>query len=265
MTALRGAVAAVKDLLRPWKHRALTAIGRELVFTPDVDVATECHGTEYGGFAILRESLHRDAVVLSCGIGEDASFDLGLIEKYGCTVHAYDPTPKSVAWVKRSIHDARFVLHEMAIASADGTLRLYLPKRTDFVSASLQPGEHTSQEYVDVPARRIATIVQSLGAGRVDVLKLDIEGAEYGVLADLLRESSAIYPDQLALEFHHFYPEFGIRATRDAVSLLRRSGYRLCWVSPSQHELLFVREAVLAAQRSKGGAAPADTVRPSVP
>jgi len=34
------------------------------------------------------------AVVYSLGIGEDISFDLALIEKYGARVHAFDPTPK---------------------------------------------------------------------------------------------------------------------------------------------------------------------------
>jgi len=248
MSRLSGTVATIKNALRPLKRRLLVVAGRELTFAPELSVATECHGTEYGGFAILRDSLDRDSVILSCGIGEDASFDLGLIEKYGCTVHGFDPTPKSVAWVRRTIHEPRFVLHELAVAPEDGIIRLFLPKRPDWVSASLRHGEHTSDDHVDVSARRVATLVAELGVSRVDVLKMDIEGAEYSVLADLLGDPAGVRPEQLAIEFHHFYREFGVEATREAVRLLRENGYRLCWVSPSQHELLFVRREVLAAR-----------------
>lgn len=248
MARLPGTVATIKNVLRPLKRRLLIAAGRELTFSPEVSVATEVHGTEYGAFAILRDSLHRDSVILSCGIGEDASFDLGLIEKYGCTVHGFDPTPKSVAWVRSTIREPRFALHEVAVAAEDGTIRLFLPKRTDWVSASLRHGAHTSNDYVDVAARRVATLATELGVRRVDVLKMDVEGAEYSVLADLLGDPAGIRPDQLALEFHHFYREFGVAATRQAVRLLREHGYRLCWVSASQHELLFVRSEVLAGR-----------------
>ena len=200
----------------------------------------EFHGTEYGGFALLRDSLTPDAIVLSCGIGEDASFDLAVIDKYACTVHAYDPTPKSVRWVRQSIRDPRFIFHEFAIAPTDGRMQLFLPSHENWVSGSLHPGAHTTNEYVDVASRKLTSILNDIGATKLDVLKMDIEGAEYSVLGDYLNDPSAVLPGQIALEFHHFYPEFGLGATRETMRLLRDHGYLLCWVSPSHHELLFV-------------------------
>jgi FkbM family methyltransferase len=219
-----------------------------MMFKSELEVTSEFHGTEYGGFAILKKSLNKDSVILSCGIGEDASFDMALIEKYGCVIHAFDPTPKSIAWVKATISDPHFVFHEYAVADTDGSIRLYLPKRADYVSASLQPGWHTSDDFVDVVSRRLSTIVKELGLDKIDVLKMDIEGAEYIVLQDYLTDPDNPLPDQLALEFHHFYPEFGLQATKEAINLIKSRGYRLCWVSRSHHELLFVRSHLLKAQ-----------------
>jgi FkbM family methyltransferase len=250
MAVASGVIPAIKTLLRPLKQRMLIAAGRDLHFAPEVAVPTEFHGTEYGGFAILKDSLNDKAVVLSCGIGEDASFDLGLIEKYACTVHAYDPTPKSVRWVQESIRDPRFVFHELAIASTDGRMQLFLPSQENWVSGSLHPGAHTSHEYVDVSSRCLGSVLRDIGATTLDVLKMDIEGAEYSVLADYFNDPSSILPSQIALEFHHFYPEFGLSATREAVRLLRERGYLLCWVSPSNHELLFVSRACVAERKS---------------
>ena len=36
----------------------------------------------------------------SGGVGEDASFDLGIIERFGCSVFAFDPTPRAIAFAE---------------------------------------------------------------------------------------------------------------------------------------------------------------------
>ncbi len=238
-------IKTLKNCLRPVKRRVLVLLGRDLMFKKELEVSSEFHGTSYGGFAILKNSLDENSVVLSCGIGEDASFDMALIEKYGCSIHAFDPTPKSIAWVKATISDPRFIFHEYAVSDTDGSIRLFLPKRSDYVSASLKAGAHTSKEYIDVASRRISTIAKDLGLDKIDVLKMDIEGAEYTVLKDYFNDTNNPLPAQLALEFHHFYPEFGLQATRDAIRLIKSRGYELCWVSSCHHELLFVHRNFL--------------------
>jgi FkbM family methyltransferase len=230
----------VKVLSRPFRRKLAVLMGKDLHISRSLDLPVEFHGTEYGGFAILRDSLSSSSVVWSCGIGEDASFDTSVIAKYGCTVHGFDPTPRSIAWVRANVTDSRFQLHESAISDNDGTLRLYLPRETDWVSASLVSGDHTRGEHIDVPTRRLGAIRRELGVP--DVLKMDIEGAEYNVLRDLLTGPAPFFPKQLALEFHHFWPEVGLAKTRDALATLNSAGYRIAWVSPTHHEVLLVHQ-----------------------
>ena len=231
--------------LRLWaarlRHRVRSLIGRDLVLPREIDVDIELLGSEYGGFAIVRGSLNQDSVVLSCGIGEDASFDLAVIEKYGCRVQAYAPTPQSVDWVRSNIHDDRFVFHECAVGAMDGPLRLYLPRNPNHVSASIKAGQHTSAEFIDVPCKRLATILADLKVAKVDVLKMDIEGAEYGVVADFFGTASRILPAQIAIEFHHYQRAFGVSATRAALELLHQADYRIAWRSVSHREVLLVK------------------------
>jgi FkbM family methyltransferase len=233
----------VKQALRSIRRRWLALLGKELTFRPEVALATEFHGTAYGGWAILANSLTAESVVLSFGVGEDASFDLSLIQKYRCDVHAFDPTPKSIAWVRAAIRDEHFRFLPIALSHSDEQLRLYLPKRADYVSASVTPGLSRSGDVIDVPARRLLTLAGELGLSRIDLLKMDIEGAEYGVIADLPHTPERLLPRQLLVEFHHFFPEIGVLATRKAIAALRSQRYRIAWVSPSHHELLFVRTA----------------------
>jgi FkbM family methyltransferase len=229
---------SMKALTRPFRHKLAVLRGLDLDIAPTLDVPIEVHGNDYGGFALLRDSLSAGSTVWSCGIGEDASFDTSVIAKYGCTVHAFDPTPRSVAWVRAHVDDPRFQFQACAISDSDGTLRLYLPRDTSWVSASLVPGEHTRGEHIDVPTRRLASIRRDVGVP--DVLKMDIEGAEYDVLRDLLSGPDAFFPKQLALEFHHFWPAFGLAKTTEALARLDAAGYRVAWVSPSHHEVLLV-------------------------
>jgi hypothetical protein len=78
-----------------------------------------------------------------------------------------------------------------------------------------------------------------LGLPRPDVVKMDIEGAEYAVLPDLL--GSGFRPDQILVEFHHRWREVGARRTREALDLLARHGYRIADVSDTGMEYALLR------------------------
>ena len=48
-------------------------------------------GTIYGGYEIYNQNLERP-IILSCGLGEDASFDIDMINKFDAKVIILDPT-----------------------------------------------------------------------------------------------------------------------------------------------------------------------------
>ena len=47
----------------------------------------------------------------------------------------------------------------------------------------------------------LSTILEKLGHNRIDILKMDIEGAEYEVIEDII--SSTVPIQQVLIEFHH--------------------------------------------------------------
>ena len=89
---------------------------------------------------------------------------------------------------------------------------------------------------------RLGTIMKKLGHASVDLLKMDIEGAEYDVLTDMLTQRIPV--KQLLVEFHHRWPEVGIEKTRHAIRSLNEAGYRIFNVSPSGEEYSFLRTQV---------------------
>jgi hypothetical protein len=91
------------------------AVGKELILKPDVVARKERFGTDYGGWDVVVANLNIHSIIYSFGVGEDASFDTAMIEKFDLTIHAFDPTPKSIEWVKRQGFSDRFVMHEYGI------------------------------------------------------------------------------------------------------------------------------------------------------
>lgn len=92
------------------------------------------------------------------------------------------------------------------------------------------------------PCRSLGSVMRELGHERVDVLKMDIEGAEYGVVRALCEDSGLLGQIGIILvEFHHWMSSFTLEDTRQAIRSLERSGFVIGWVSERGHEVLFVR------------------------
>jgi FkbM family methyltransferase len=189
----------------------------------EVDVESVFFGTSYGGYEILPGILNADAVVYSAGLGEDVSFDLEIIRRFACVVHGFDPTPRSLAWLETQGLPERFVVHPYGLAEFDGVAGFAPPKNPAHVSHSVLPG--SSAERVELPVKRLTTVLRELGHERLDVLKLDIEGAEYAVLDDLL--ATGPLPRQLMVEFHHGMGDVTLESTERCLDRLRAAGYRV--------------------------------------
>lgn len=215
------------------------AFGKKLVIMPDVTCDKERFGSEYGGWDVVTTNINSQSVIYSFGVGEDASFDIALIEKYDLIVYAFDPTPKSIEWVKKQCFPANLVMHNFGIAAFDGRVSFNPPENPNHVSHTLLDRPSTKAKAITVPVKRLCTIMQELENDRIDILKMDIEGAEYGVINDIYK--SDIRPGQILVEFHHRFPRVGVKKTKKAVKIIKSMGYQLFSVSPTHEEYCFIK------------------------
>jgi len=207
----------------------------------DIDAHSVFLGTDYGGYAVLPNLLAPGALVYSAGIGEDISFDLAVIERFGCIVHGFDPTPRSLAWLQTQNLPEAYLVHPFGLASFDGKASFAPPKNPAHVSHSI--AAEGSGERVEFPVRRLATVLRELGHERLDILKLDIEGSEYDVLDDLL--SGGQLPTQLLVEFHHGTGDLTVDHTEQSLRKLGTAGYRVFDARDSGKEFSLVLEVAL--------------------
>jgi FkbM family methyltransferase len=229
----------MKGFRQSYRHMrrfALALRGQELWQGVQQKVNKVSLGNEDARWCVCLEGLSERSVVYSVGVGEDISFDLELIERYRLYVHAFDPTPRSISWVRSQILPDEFVFHPYGVASFDGTCPFLPPRNPAHVSHTLL-ARLSPLAAVELPVYRLTTIMKRLDNTGIDVLKMDIEGAEYEVLMDLL--ASGIRPRQILVEFHHRWPELGIERTRRAVRELNEAGYLIFNVSASGEEYSF--------------------------
>jgi FkbM family methyltransferase len=227
-----------RRLLRRVRRAARCAAGRDIWLARQIAEPAVRLGSEYGGWDVSPRGLGPDAVVYSAGIGTDISFDLALIEAYGVTVHAFDPTPASIAWVKSQPLPQRYHWHEIGLASYDGRATFFPPDDPQHISHTMVERASTRSRAIEVDVRRVSTLMGELGHRAIDLLKMDIEGAEYSVLEDVLANGPRI--GQILVEFHHRFPGVGIEPTRRAVRALNAAGYRIFAVSETGEEYGFI-------------------------
>ena len=206
---------------------------------PQIKCAFEYHGTHYGGWTICPNFLSKDSIVYSFGIGEDISFDLSIIEKYGVNVFGFDPTPKSIEWIYSQKLPKEFIFFEYGIADYDGITKFYPPENKEHVSHTMLHRPSTSEFVITVDVKKLKTIMELLGHTKIDVLKMDIEGAEYSIIQDLV--NSEIEIKQILIEFHHRFPGVNISDTTRAVDSLNKQGYKIFWISKNGDEYSFTK------------------------
>ncbi len=137
----RGLVETLNRALRKVRRLARQLLGKDPRYRIQIDCRREFHGSEYGGWVICPDKISRQSLVYSFGIGEDTSFDLSLIDKYGVVTFAFDPTPRSIRWVRSQKLPKEYHFFDYGIPDDDGAARFYPPENPKHVSHTLT--EHT--------------------------------------------------------------------------------------------------------------------------
>lgn len=192
-------------------------------------------GTRYGGWWIDSKRIGKAPILIDCGLGEDISFPTAFLQRYpDAKVIGVEPNPRSLAYAKAHCPENMEIIPQAIWTHAGETLTFHLPRSQDLlpkgadgVSGSLID----SHEYVEggdrleVVTTDFATILRQAGRTRCDVLKLDIEGAEYALLQKLAADGHLAQVDQLLLEFHHGVTEHADADTEAALKLIVANGF----------------------------------------
>ena len=181
------------------------------------------YGGKHDGNKILCgvESLEASSgcIVYSLGSSNNFNFELDLLKHTTCEVHTYDCTSQPPKNPIKRLH-----FHQICMGEPSPLQSFIFPnngtnQNDQFNSTSLFESFHQ--------------IVADNKHTRLHVLKMDIEGGEYSVFADLLRHPAATnLPYQISFESHWWNRDiYHATMHQQVFAQLWRSGYRFL-----QHE-----------------------------
>jgi FkbM family methyltransferase len=134
----------------------------------------------------------------------------------------------------------------VAVGDHDGTIVLRPGKRpgwsTTVGGSEVDAVVDGDAEPIEVPLRRLSSLLPELGVDKVDALKVDVEGAEVGVVRGLL--DGPLRPTVCVIE--GVSPVLGRAPGDAAVGLLMDAGYHHCMFDGINHWLT-VDEALVPA------------------
>lgn len=181
-------------------------------------------GSGYGGWWVPVRLATHGTVAYCAGAGLDITFDRELLRR-GCRVTTFDPTPDSIAHVHgEAIDDQAFRFVPIGWWDSDTTLDFWEPLRAGKVSHSAVIKKNDRIGF-SAPVKPVHQLMRELGDDQVDMIKMDIEGAEYRVIDSLLEHGPR--PTALCVEFDQPQP---IKKTIGAVRALAGAGYQLAKV-----------------------------------
>lgn len=167
--------------------------------------------------------LDAGAVVLDVG-GYEGRWAESVLERFGCTVHVFEPVPEYAAAIEaRLARHGRVHVHRYGLAGATGEVDFLLA--ADGSSALRRGGERRR-----VRMRGAAEVFEELGLGQVDLAKVNIEGGEYELLEHLLDRGLVPSIAHVQVQFHDFVPR--ARARMYAIQARLAATHRLDWQYP---------------------------------
>ena len=195
--------------------------------------------TKFSEHSFFNETLGTESVVVDFG-SNHGFFATAIIKRFGCHVYGVEPVKELFDALPKT-QDGLFTAFNVAIGAVDGVqeINVFSDK-----CASLY-GSNTADEYTqtgEVSVWTLRTFLEQANLLHVDLLKIDIEGAELDMLEtansdDLQRIS------QITIEFHDFIFVEQKDRVRTAINKLIDNGFYMIRISQDNTDVLFVNSA----------------------
>lgn len=165
-------------------------------------------------------------------------FALELVQRFGAQCHAVEASPLLFEQISG---EAGLHRHLMAMAGHDGEVAFFLSSLPE--SSSIHEGVPDSHP-INARAVTLDTFLAQAGIQFVDLLKVDIEGAEQALMSSAA-DTTLLRVGQISIEFHDFLGFSAPEEVRAIRRRLRRLGFFELRVSRDNSNCLFVQRRVV--------------------
>jgi FkbM family methyltransferase len=134
---------------------------------------------------------------------------------YRCSIHIFEPVVEFAEKIEQRFRQNPLIrVYRVGMADRDATLRLGV----DADGSSLYKLGQRAQEATLV---RAADFLRANNLGQIDVIKINIEGAEYDLLDHLIETNCVATMKNIQVQFHDFVADAEERSKRIQQALSR--------------------------------------------
>ena len=189
------------------------------------------------GHSFLPEWIHPGAVVVDLG-AQRGQFALQMIDRFKVRCYAVEASP---CLVREIPSHERLRVFNFAVGAVDGEVPFYVSEKARSSSLFLRT-DRRMLETLNVPGKRLETFLRENRLDAIDLLKVDIEGAEMLVF-DSMSDETFERIGQIAVEFHEPQGLVSAAEIRRVRRRLGRLGFRMIQFSWNSLDCLFVNQA----------------------
>lgn len=196
---------------------------------------------------LFDDPLGRDSVVVDLGANRGL-FARAVVQRFGCRCLAVETVPELSTAIPAL---PGLTVVNAAIAGFDGAIDLNISSHPEASTIMANPGAGRVLRTCRVPALRLASLLAAHGIDRIDLLKVDIEGAEVELFQSM-DDSSLAKIGQISCEFHD---EFGMISPEQVDQIdqrLKKAGFdRIQFYRTNRLDMLYVNKRRRGLSRFK--------------
>ena len=204
----------------------------------------------YGVWPVCTNLLPSSPLVYSFGIGSDITFDVSMVQDYGAeSIFCYDPTvdkdhfAKLVATYNSSNISDQLHFSQIGLGESNGIVKFFKSENPKIGSLVSTPGVkgYQSQPHITAPVLELSSLVAMNRHEWVDLVKLDVEGAEFDIFSAML-DVNKLPTSQILIEFHaRMFPN-GFEEQEKIYQKFIAAGWEMAYEQPgSKEEVVFIR------------------------
>lgn len=152
-----------------------------------------------------------------------------------CNVHSFEPAPAMIEFLSHNVEPVKeqVRINQFALTDSEEPLILHMAKPHNVGATSFRDQYCASGETLQVACTTIDNYMSKNGITRVDVMKIDVEGAESAVLKGAKKLLSSPHAPAIVLEYEESAQERFGSSCAEITSLLTAHGYTLERITPS--------------------------------
>lgn len=147
------------------------------------------------------ENINEKSIVFDLG-GYEGQWSSDIFAKYCCLIHVFEPVEKFAKAIEnRFSSNPKIVLHNFGLASENGETSISVDEDKSSMTRELNGKTEKIQ------LKTASKFIEDNCIYRIDLIKINIEGAEYDLLEHLIDSGYIKIIKNIQVQFHDFVPE----------------------------------------------------------